>query len=255
MVQTATKDRIETEAPRAAPEPQLPAIHQERKASLPAQQHPIHYPAKIARAVIAITREMEAVEKAGRNQFQNYRYQRWQDISEGLSPLLAKHGLMMVQSEQSRSLLEQNEKGSVLAIVYHFSLVHESGEMAPPVEWTAIQRLRDQKGTTDDKAAAKCHTQAEKYFCIKQFKIRVAEDLPDGQHHPKAKCRGIYETMQREIDAAASVVELATWGKENVRHKQMLPPDWQDFITARYNEKMAELTGEPQVVWDESTDD
>jgi hypothetical protein len=254
MTQTATKERVETDAPKLAPEPQLPAIHQEaRKPHPPAQPQPARYPGSIARAVIAITRKMEAVAKEGVNQFQNYRYQRWEDISEKLSPLLAEHGLFMLQSEQSRSLLEQNEKGSVLAIVYHFTLVHENGDMAPAVEWTAIQRLRDQKGTTDDKAAAKCHTQAEKYFCIKQFKIRVAEELPHDQHHPKAKCRGIYEQMQREIDAATSVVELATWGKENVKNKKTLPPDWQDFITARYNEKMADLKGEPQVVWDDET--
>lgn len=257
MAETATQEHIDVNAaPQEAPEPSLPAIRQERRPPLP-RQRAAHYPASIARAVIAITREMEAVGKQGQNEFQKYRYQRWEDINQQLSPLLAAHGLLIMQSEQSRSLLEQNDKGSVLAIVYHFTLVHESGDMAPPVEWTAIQRLRDQKGVTDDKAAAKCHTQAEKYFCCKQFKIRVAEENPENQRPtlPKKDARELYQRLQADIDGAGSEVELSTWGlnPENITRKKSLPPDWQDIITTRFNEKLAELRGGPRVVWDEET--
>lgn len=257
MTDTATQERVDVNAvPQEAPEPSLPAIRQERRPRMPTQRA-AHYPASIARAVIAITREMEAVSKQGQNEFQKYRYQRWEDISAKLSPLLAEHGLLIMQSEQSRSLLEQNDKGSVLAIVYHFTLVHESGDMAPPVEWTAIQRLRDQKGVTDDKAAAKCHTQAEKYFCTKQFKVRVAEESAENQHPtlPKKDARELYARLQADIDSAASEVELSSWGHdpENITRKKSLPPDWQDIITTRYNEKLAELRGGPRVVWDDET--
>lgn len=258
-METATleQERTDTAEPQLAPTPQLPAVRQERRPRLPAQAKPMQYPATIAKAIIAITRQMEAVSKDGEHEFHKYRYPKWEDINEKLAPLLAEHGLLMMQSEQSRSLLEQNDKGSVLAIVYHFTLVHESGDMAPPVEWTAIQRLRDQKGVTDDKAAAKCHTQAEKFFCLKQFKIRVADDNPDNQRHtlPKKDARDVYEKLQADIDGATAVVELATWGRdpENLKRKRTLPPDWQDIITTRYNEKMAALKGEPQVIWDDET--
>lgn len=259
-METATQERTETtDAPQLAPEPQLPAVvRQERRPRAPAQPRPAQYPPSIAKAVMAVTREMDGVAKEGRNEFQRYRYQRWEDISEQLSPLLAEHGLFMMQSEISRQLLEQNDKGSVLAIVYHFTLVHESGDMAPPVEWTAIQRLRDQKGVTDDKAAAKCHTQAEKYFCVKQFKIRVAEENREDQRAslPKKDAREVYEKMRQDITGADSVVELGTWGKdaENIERKRTLPPDWQEIITTLFREKMAELKGEPQVVWEDEHD-
>jgi hypothetical protein len=74
----------------------------------------------------------------------------------------------------------------MLSIVYGFSFSNEDGDCWPEIEWTALARLRDQKGISDDKAAAKCHTQAEKYFCIKQFKIRTAEAIDsdaDGPQH------------------------------------------------------------------------
>jgi hypothetical protein len=268
MNETAVKEAQDIAEPQAAPPPQLPAIQQERKPNLhpmtgPEPRVPMqraeHYPPRIAKAVIAISREMEGIAKEGVHEFHRYRYQRWEDINEKLSPLMAQHGLLLMQSEQNRSLLEQNDKGSVLAIVYHFTLVHESGDMAPPVEWTAIQRLRDQKGVTDDKAAAKCHTQAEKMFCLKQFKIRVAEEGREDQLHslPKKDAREVYERLQTDIDGAASEVELSSWGgnPENIKRKRALPPDWQDIITTRYNEKMAELKGEPQVIWDEPEHD
>jgi hypothetical protein len=261
MNETVIKEPQTIAEPQSAPEPQLPAmlpcgpptVQQERKPRVPVQRAE-HYPPRIAKAIIAITREMEGIAKAGVHEFHKYRYQRWEDINEKLSPLLAEHGLLIMQSEQSRSLLEQNDKGSVLAIVYHFTIVHESGDMAPSVEWTAIQRLRDQKGVTDDRAASKCHTQAEKMFSLKQFKIRVAEEGREDQSHtlPKKDANDIYRKLQADIDGARSEVELQAFDNpENVKRKRTLPPDWQNHITTRFREKMAELKGEPKVIWSE----
>jgi hypothetical protein len=231
-------------APAPAPEPQLPAtVKQTRPPRPAAQKKPQAFPAHIAASILKITREMEMIQKKGYNDFQRYHYMRWEDINEELSPRLAEAGLIIVQSEQSRSLLEENDKGSVLAIVYHFTIVNEAGDTWPPVEWTAIARLRDQKGVTDDKAAAKCHTQAEKMFCIKQFKIR-AEDFERGDASPtlpKKDARDVYQKLQAEIDGAQTVIELVAWGKENVTRKKTLPIDWQDILTERYDEKKADL--------------
>jgi hypothetical protein len=258
MTETATQERTETApAPQLAPDPQLPAVvrHRERARSM-AQRAAPHYPVSIAKSVIAITREIDAIAKEGVHEFHKYRFMKWEDINGKLSPLLAQHGLFLMQDEQNRTLLEQNDKGSVLAIIYHFSFVHESGDMSLPVERTGIQRLRDQKGITDDKAAMKCHTQALKSFCVGTFNIRVAEEDHEDQRHtlPKKDARDLYAKLQQDIDNAQGVVELASWGKDNVERKRALPPDWQDILTTRYNEKMAELKGEPQVVWEDEHD-
>jgi hypothetical protein len=235
----------------SAPQPKTPA----------AKPEPKHFPPRLAKALLAITREIGLIGKEGRNDFQRYNYARWEDINDKLSPLLAEHGILIIQSETSRSLLEENDKGSTLAIVYEFTIVNEHGEQWPPITWTAISRLRDQKGITDDKAAAKCHTQAEKYFCIKQFKIRTSDaidnDAGDGAvtHLPKKDSTPLYKTMQAEIYAARSVVELQTWGKGAIERAKVLPPDWQAHLRLRYNEKMADLKEASQTTetWDEQT--
>lgn len=257
MADTSVQEGTATELPPEAPVPQLPAIRQERRPRVPASPKPPSFPSSIAKAIIAVSRDIGEITKAGRNTFQNYNYAKWEDVNEKLSPLLAQHGLVIVQSEQSRSLLEENDKGSVLAIVYHFTIVNEAGEQWPPVEWTGIARLRNAQGVTDDKAATKCHTQAEKYFCVKQFKIRVAEENPADRSHalPKKDAREIYKKLQAEIDEMTSPVALGAWGSdpENLKRKATLPPDWRDFITTRYNEKLAELNGGPKVIWDDET--
>lgn len=241
----------------------LPAVaepvKQERKPRLP-RTVPIKtdFSANVAKAVIMVSREIGKIQKDGENTFQRYKYTKWEDINERLSPLLVDHGLVVVQSEISRDILERSSEGCVLAITYHFTLVHESGESWPPVEWTSIARLTDKKGTPDDKAASKCHTQAEKGFCLKQFKIRT-DDYIEGDGHetlsrqnPKAK--EIYREMELEVDGCQSVVELAIWGKDNAERVKGLHPDWQAQLRARYHDQMEVLKKGNVVMDDEKVD-
>lgn len=253
MTETAIAEpSTEIVVPAEAPPAKLPAVRQERAPRKPAAPKPTAYPARVAASIIKITNAIGRIQKEGRNEFQKYAYTRWEDINEKLSPLLAEHGLVIVQSEQSRNLLEENDKGSVLAIVYHFTLINEHGDVWGPIEWTAIARLRDQKGVTDDKAASKCHTQAEKQFCIKQFKIRT-DEYEDNDAHPtlpKKDARDIYQKLQAEIDGAESLVELGTWGKENSDRILTLPRDWQGILRERFKEKRADLENQMRAMED-----
>jgi hypothetical protein len=235
----------------------LPAVtepaKQERKPRLPKVIGPAPvYSGKIAKSVIAVTREIGRIQKDGENQFQRYKYTRWEDINEKLSPLLVEHGLIITQNEISRDVIERSQEGCVLAIVYHFTLVNEDGEAWPPVEWTAIARLTDKKGTPDDKAASKCHTQAEKGFCLKQFKIRTDEYVEGDAHEslPKKDARDIYTKLQAEIDACQSAVELGAWGADNAERIKVLPRDWQGVLRNRYGERKAEFMNS-NVEWTE----
>lgn len=252
-----TKVRTEQAVATDLPPNNLPAVaepaKQERKPRLP-RTIPIKtdFSANVAKAVIAVSREIGRIQKDGENTFQRYKYTKWEDINEKLSPLLVEQGLVIVQSELNRDILERSAEGCVLAITYNFILVHESGESWPPVEWTSIARLTDKKGTPDDKAASKCHTQAEKGFCLKQFKIRTDEYVEGDAHEslPKKDAKDIYTKLQAEIDASEGVVELVTWGKENSERIKVLPRDWQGVLRNRYGEKMAQLKGD-NVEWTE----
>lgn len=139
------------------------------------------YPPKIAKAILAIMRDIGAVQKAGWNDFHKYNYQKWDDILDKVSVLQARHGLIIVPSEVSRSLVEndQQKNDQLVGITYEFSIINEDGEVWPDrPRMTAFGRVRDSKNVCDDKAATKCHTQAEKYFLIHLFKIRTG-DMPD----------------------------------------------------------------------------
>ena len=163
---TITQDTlaVNTEQPAVANsgDAALPAVvKQERRPRAPSQPRVPAYPPAIAKAIVAISKDIGVIQKVGYNDFQRYRYTRWEDISERLSPLLAEHGLVIVQTEINRTLLEQNAQGSVLSIIYNFTIVNADGQTWPPIEWTGIARLRDQKGVSDDKAPLKCQPQAE----------------------------------------------------------------------------------------------
>jgi hypothetical protein len=230
--------------------PQVPAVvKQERRPRAPAPPKPPAFPPRIAKAIIAITEEIGVVQKEGYNEFQKYKYTRWDDISERLSPLLAKYKLVIVQTEINRTLLEQNDKGSVLSIVYHFTIVNEDGEFWPPVEWTGIARLRDQKGVTDDKAPMKCQTQAEKSFCVKLFKIRSEDYSDDGEPRPQraATERSVYQKFLNEITPIENLDELSAWYNANVdRVRENLRGSWLSEFNLVFKEKRNDLERQRQ---------
>lgn len=178
------------------PVPKLPAVIPDRvhvEQVRTARALPAVYPGKMCKAILAVTRGIGAIEKSGWNDFHKYHFQKWDDILDKLSPLLAEHGLIVTPSEIGRNLFENEQ---MIAITYEFTIVNEEGEVWPdrPV-WTALARARDSKGVCDDKAANKCHTSAEKYFLIHFFKIRTSDsvdadaDRPDRDPPPPASAK------------------------------------------------------------------
>lgn len=168
---------LATPMPRSAPQPVM--VHQPEVKS---------YPPKIAKAILAITREIDPVAKAGMNTFHKYKYAKWEDILDVLSPLIAKHGLIIQQSEYAHG----GFAGDLIEISYEFTIINEDGDVWPDrPQITAICKVRDQKGVLDDKAASKCFTQAQKYMMVGLFKIRTA-DIAEADHDaagPKQETR------------------------------------------------------------------
>lgn len=179
------RQRIETQPAQRVPSPppaterpagQLPMATPMPKQEL--QPVPVRdvavkmYPMKIAKAILAITRNMQPVQKRGINQFHKYAYPKWEDILEELGPLIAENGLIIVQSEIAHGGFERD----LIEISYEFTIVNEDGDVWPDRPTiTSICKVRDSKGVLDDKAASKCHTQAHKYALVQLFKIRTAD--------------------------------------------------------------------------------
>lgn len=171
----AVRDHLSTAAAQAELERKI------MDAYPPMRVAPSVYPPKIAKAIIGITREVGAIGKSGWNAFHKYNYVSWDDILTRVSILLPKYELIVTPSEVARALVEndQEKNDQLVAITYEFTIVNGDGDVWPDrPRITAFGRVRDSKNICDDKAAAKCHTQAEKNFLIHFFKIRTG-DTPD----------------------------------------------------------------------------
>lgn len=131
---------------------------------------------QLTKAVAGVTSHVGTIQKSGYNQFHKYKYPTMDDILVVVNPLMGQNGLMVLQNEVSRDILEGNR----LAVGYEFTLYHESGEVTPPTRGTGMCIARDSKGNWDDKAIAKCHTNARKYYLMALFQIPTG-DIPDNE--------------------------------------------------------------------------
>ena len=97
-----------------------------------------------------------------------------QDILNGLTPMMAKHGVVIMQTEVERGLLDN---GNVIFATYDFTIMHKSGEVWPfPQRQTGDVEDAHSKGAYDDKGLNKCHTSARKYFLLSLFQIPTTDE-------------------------------------------------------------------------------
>jgi len=148
-------------------------LTQTREENLKAINPPVRVPGptgKISKAVANVMKAVGTVKRRGRNEFFNYSYVRFEDLLYVITPLMGENGLAITQSETS-VVQEKN----TLTVKYEFVVYHESGESYPPQIHTGMSLLLTRKGTYDDKAINKCHTQARKYFFQGLFNVPTGD--------------------------------------------------------------------------------
>lgn len=144
------------------------------------QSGPVQYPPHMVRALLNVQAGVGAIAKGGWNDFQKYNYQRWDDVLAAVSGLLSDNGVLIMMTQASQSM---SDKDALIAITYDIEIIHLSSSDTVSVwpkllRWVGMARLADSKGVYDDKAAAKCHTQAHKNFLVHTFHI-ATDDTPD----------------------------------------------------------------------------
>ena len=170
------------------------------------------YPPEIAAAISAIMGEVDYVQKKGTNTFHNYKFAAVGDILAKLQPAMAKHGLIVIQSELEHKL-EISEKFAAMMVKYEFVVAHKSGAVLPDkFIGTGVAAAMNTKGGFDDKCVNKCMTAAGKYFLLSLFKIPTG-DLPDAdeqEDRPPPKTNGnaqyITEKQVMELETLADEV-------------------------------------------------
>jgi ERF superfamily len=137
---------------------------------------PPHAPEKLTAALAAIMAEVGVIQKTGWNEGLRYRYAGIQDVLGTLTPLLARHGVIVMQTEAGKTMFDQDR---VIAVEYEFTIAHSSGEVWPDrPRQTGMSGCRHRNGAFDDKCLNKCHTAARKYFLMALFQIATG-DTPD----------------------------------------------------------------------------
>jgi ERF superfamily len=217
--------------PEPETKPPVPAIASEPKPPEPPPAKPLAASSppmkvgKISGAIAAVMGEIGVVAKQGTNQFHRYKYAQMQDILQQLTPLLAKHGLVIWQTECDRSWLDGDR---VVQVQYSFRISHSSGEVWPePMLQTGVCRARDSKGGFDDKAINKCHTAARKYMLLALFQIPTG-DVDDADHGPAVKrsAKPAYDDKIPDFDAEDAAGNANSTADEPAApEKEQAPPD------------------------------
>jgi hypothetical protein len=227
MSDVQTKEpATEIEVP-PTPPANLPAVPEpQRKVTvIPQSEKPTVLPqtkvAKIAAAISSVMAEVGVIAKDGTNRFHNYKFVQMQDVLQRLTPLLAKHGIMIMQTEVGRAMFDEDR---AVSVQYQFTIAHSSGEVWPerPLQ-TGLSRCRDNKGGFDDKSLNKCHTAARKYFLMSLFQIPTGDqdDADLGQNDgPRRPARPAPNVM---VDPETG--EITDWSRGAKGSPEPVPAD------------------------------
>ena len=124
----------------------------------------------ISRKIIAVVRDVGYVQKAGHNDFQNYKYATEADAIAALRPAMIKHGLCMIPSVES---VEQDEWGNT-NVLMHYRILDEEGNF---LSFRAAGSGNDKNSKgVGDKGIYKALTGASKYALLKTFMMETGDD-------------------------------------------------------------------------------
>jgi hypothetical protein len=117
-----------------------------------------------------VMRDVGYVQKAGHNDFQNYKYATEADAIAALRPAMIKHGLCMIPSVES---VEQDEWGNT-NVLMHYRILDEEGNF---LSFRAAGSGNDKNSKgVGDKGIYKALTGASKYALLKTFMMETGDD-------------------------------------------------------------------------------
>jgi ERF superfamily protein len=133
----------------------------------------------IHQRIAAITGEVEAVKKTGRNSEQKYDFIEYDSVTAALRKLMFTHGITVLQNMRENGRKETEisskygQKGINLVTDYEFTVTN----VDDPKD-NLVFFWQGEASDYGDKATNKAATAAEKYFLLKLFKIGTKDD-PD----------------------------------------------------------------------------
>jgi len=204
-------------------------------------------------AAVMAALSIDGIGKDRRNAQQGYNFRGIDDLYNELSPILAKHKLVMLPRILSRAVVERaTQKGGVLFYVTveaEFDLI--SSEDASKHTIRTFGEAMD----SADKATNKAMSAAYKYAAMQAFCIPTEGDNDADAHTPevapqqqpepasKADSRDVYTRLSKANRECATRADFDKfWRARNViATLEALPRDWRQKMMDERDDKAAEL--------------
>ena len=134
------------------------------------------------------------------NDFHKFTFARMPDLLRILGPLMAQHGVVVMQSEVDHELIAEG----VLRVAFDFHILHTPSSERHTIRSSGLATVAGERGGFNDCAIQAVATTARKYVLIALFGV-VVDDLPDNDHHHAAPdARRNVTTPKRETLPAFS---------------------------------------------------
>lgn len=152
----------------------------------------IPMPPKVAAAISAIMADVPKLAKGEKNAHGNYNFASIDDFLEAVRPLCAKHGLIIVQDEESFVISDDGW----LVMNFSFTLMHASGET-----WEHKPRRTIMvSAKMGAQAFGAAQSYALKQFERSLFQIATGEKGNDADEHPPADLPKGRAKNSRDLD-------------------------------------------------------
>ena len=127
----------------------------------------------ITSAILKVMSGVSFVQKAGKNEFHNYKYATEGDALAALRPHLIANELIILSDVIEHT--SPDEFGNTTVKV-QYRIIHSSGEELV-CHFVGCGNDRSSKGAIGDKGIYKALTGANKYFLLKTFQLETGDDL------------------------------------------------------------------------------
>lgn len=166
---------------------------------------------KISDAILKVSFSVGKIEKNGKNQHFNFKYQAWDDVLPEVRNACIAHDLTIIPSVVSvthvKTAWDSDSKPNEKVIVLvNFTLLKDEESLTFQFAGEALNN--------DDKSIQKAITSATKYFFLKTFMIPCQGDTdPDGDHGTAeiAKVKANQEEKPREPKQETHLAIAKAW--------------------------------------------
>lgn len=162
----------------------------------------------VHQAIAAVSRDVQAVGKSGRNDEDGYSFRTIDDVMTALNPALAKHGVHIAPKVLTHHAIERSSGTSPMHVMrlveleVRFRIYGPNGDRVDVTTW-------GEGLDSSDKATSKAHTAALKNALLPAFMIPTANLVVDGDaSSPAAPDAAHRRIVAAEAHRAAGVDKL-----------------------------------------------